>query len=163
MRRFNIYCLVIIASLMSCKQNPDTLSKVDKEIIVTEIRLMFDNYHDAIKKDGLEAEFKYLDNSSDFFWVPPGYKSTLSFDAVKTILLSNSKVINSIEFTWDTLQVFPLTPKIANYSGIVNGMMIDTSNLKSTFKIIESGTLIKRKNGWKLLNGQSRNLSTNTN
>ncbi len=160
MKFYYIYSFLLILTLFNCKHKAEILNQNNKEIIEREIRQMFDNYHNDIKKDGLKAEFKYLDNSSDFFWVPPGYDSALSFDSVKTILLSNSKFIHSIEFSWDTLQVFPLTNTIANYSGIVNGIMIDTSNTKSTFKIIESGTLIKRKDGWKLLNGQSRNLST---
>lgn len=160
MKFYYIYSFLLILTLFNCKHKAEILNQNNKEIIEREIRQMFDNYHNDIKKDGLKAEFKYLDNSSDFFWVPPGYDSALSFDSVKTILLSNSKFIHSIEFSWDTLQVFPLTNTIANYSEIVNGIMIDTSNTKSTFKIIESGTLIKRKDGWKLLNGQSRNLST---
>ena len=163
MKYYNIYSFFLILTLFSCKHQTETLNQKDKEIIELEIHQMFDNYHNDIKKDGLKAEFKYLDNSSDFFWVPPGYDSALSFDSVKTILLSNSKFIHSIEFSWDTLQVFPLTHAIANYSGIVNGIMIDSLNTKSTFKIIESGTLIKRKDGWKLLNGQSRNLTANNN
>lgn len=160
MKFYYIYSFLLILTLFNCKHKAEILNQNNKEIIEREIRQMFNNYHNDIKKDGLKAEFKYLDNSSDFFWVPPGYDSALSFDSVKTILLLNSKFIHSIEFSWDTLQVFPLTNIIANYSGIVNGIMIDTSNTKSTFKIIESGTLIKRKDGWKLLNGQSRNLST---
>jgi len=119
---------------------------------------MFGDYHNDIKSKGLEAEFKYLDDSPDFFWIPPGYESALTYDSVKSILLSNSKIIHSIAFSWDTLQVFPLTSTIANYSGIVNGVMIDSSASKSEFKILESGTLIKRNDGWKLLSGQSRNL-----
>jgi len=160
MKFYYIYSFLLILTLFNCKHKAEILNQNNKEIIEREIRQMFDNYHNDIKKDGLKAEFKYLDNSSDFFWVPPGYDSALSFDSVKNILLSNSKFIHSIEFSWDTLQVFPLTNTIANYSGIVNGTMLDSSNTQSTFKIIESGTLIKRKDGWKLLNGQSRNLST---
>jgi len=157
---YKIYYVILIVTLFSCKQNSDTLNRSDKDKIRLEIRQMFENYHNDIKKDGLDAEFKYLDNSSDFFWVPPGYHTALPFDSVQSILIANSKLNNAIEFSWDTLQIFPLTHDIANYSGIVNGTMTDTTNTQSTFKIIESGTLIKRKDGWKLLSGQSRNLPT---
>ncbi len=51
--------------------------------------------------------------------------------------------------------MFPLSEKIANYSGIVKGSMIDTSGIKASVLIIESGTVIKRLDGWKLLSGQS--------
>jgi hypothetical protein len=151
--------LVMLFTITSCKEEVSTLKQpIDKERISVEILQMFDAYHAAIKENGLEAEFDFLDNSSDFFWVPPGYKSAQSYDQVKNVLIENNKAIKSIQFKFDTIQVYPLSDSIANYSGIVSGKMLDTSSTVSTFKIIESGTLIKRKNGWKLLNGQSRNL-----
>ena len=151
------YYFILLTIAFGCEQKSNTLNK---EKVTSEILNMFDNYHDAIKAGGLEAEFNYLDKSSDFFWVPPGYESALSYDSVQSILISNSKLINTIEFSFDTIQIVPITDSIANYSGIVSGKMTDTTNTVSFFKIIESGTLIKREDGWKLLNGQTRNLQT---
>ena len=153
MKKLVLVSLVLLL-LNSCNQT-DHFNKSDKEKIIKDIVKMFDNYHDDIKKDGLTAEFNYLDHSDDFFWVPPGYKSAISYDSVKTILKINARYQKSIEFSWDTLQIFPLSHKIANYSGIVNGIVVDNSGTKSNITIIESGTVIKRSNGWKILNGQS--------
>ncbi len=153
------YFLVIFITFMNCKEEVNTSKQLlDKEQISTEILQMFDAYHAAIKENGLKAEFDFLDNSSDFFWVPPNYNSQQSYNQVKNVLIENDKAITSIEFKFDTIQVYPLSDSIANYTGIVSGKMVDTASTLSTFKIIESGTLIKRKSGWKLLNGQSRNL-----
>ena len=149
-----IFGIVILMTLTSCSQ-ADKLNESEKELIINDVIEMFGNYHNDIRKDGLTAEFKYLDQSSDFFWVPPGYKSALSYDSVRQILEINAKSFQAIEFNWDTLQVFPLSDKIANYSGIVKGSMIDTSGIKSSVIIIESGIVIKRSDGWKLLSGQS--------
>lgn len=149
-----IFGIVILMTLTSCSQT-DKLNESEKELIINDVIEMFGNYHNDIRQDGLTAEFKYLDQSSDFFWVPPGYKSALSYDSVRQILEINAKSFQAIEFNWDTLQVFPLSDKIANYSGIVKGSMIDTSGTKSSVIIIESGTVIKRSDGWKLLSGQS--------
>ena len=149
-----IFGIVILMTLTSCSQ-ADKLNESEKELIINAVIEMFGNYHNDIRKDGLTAEFKYLDQSSDFFWVPPGYKSALSYDSVRQILEINAKSFQAIEFNWDTLQVFPLSDKIANYSGIVKGSMIDTSGIKSSVIIRESGTVIKRSDGWKLLSGQS--------
>ena len=124
---------------------------------------MLDNYHDDIKKGGLTAEFKYLDDSEDFFWVPPGYESALTYDSVKTILETNASNFRNVEFHWDVLQIFPLTNEIVNYAGIVGGQLTDTSNNSIIVSIIESGTLIKRHDGWKLLSGQSANLPIESN
>ncbi len=154
-----IFGIVILMTLTSCFQT-DKLDESEKELIINDVVEMFGNYHSDIRKDGLTAEFKYLDQSTDFFWVPPGYKSTLSYDSVREILEINAKSFQAIEFNWDTLQVFPLSDKIANYSGIVKGSMIDTSGIKSSVLIIESGTVIKRSDGWKLLSGQSAILNS---
>lgn len=148
-----IFLLIFIACTLSTDSN-----EMDKKAITAEVKQMLDDYHEAIKKDGLTAEFQYLDQSTDFFWVPPGYSIALTYDSVKTILEANAGNFSSVEFHWDTLQIFPLTEKIVNYTGIVKGLMIDTSGNSMTVSIIESGTIIKRKDGWKLLSGQSANL-----
>lgn len=149
---------ILVCLAIGCNEKSKNLSVAEKDKITSEIIMMFDNYHHAIKTKGLVAEFDYLDDSSDFYWVPPGFDSPLTIDSVKTIITQNSKTIRSIQFSFESIQVFPLNKSIANYSGIVKGIMIDTSNTNSSFKIIESGTLIKRHNVWKLLSGQSRNL-----
>ena len=154
-----IFGILILVTLISCFQS-DKLNDSEKELIINDVIEMLDNYHDDIRKDGLTAELKYLDQLTDFFWVPPGYKSTLSYDSVRHILESNAKSFQAIDFNRDTLQVFPLSDNIANYSGIVKGSMIDTSGIKSSVLIIESGTVIKRPDGWKILSGQSALLNT---
>lgn len=156
MKYSRLCSFLIILVVLGC--NKEQSKEFDKAQIITEIETMFQNYHQAIKENGLPAEFDYLDTSEDFFWVPPGYKSAIKYDSIKAILIENNKSIQSVSFEFETLEVFPLSKKIANYSGIVKGKMTDTSQVTSFFKIIESGTLIKHADGWKLLNGQSRNL-----
>ncbi len=157
MRYLPIFLIIVL--LCACQEKHEISNDMNKELIINEIQQMFDNYHKDIRLQGLTGEFKYLDNSEDFFWVPPGYNSALSYDSVKTILEKNAKAFDRIEFQWDTLQIFPISNKAATYSGIVEGTMIDTSGIKSMIRIIESGTLIKRITGWKLLCGQSANLN----
>lgn len=151
--------LLIITLVFACQGKHEISNDLNEELIINEIQQMFDNYHKDIRLQGLTGEFKYLDNSEDFFWVPPGYNSALSYDSVKNILEKNAKVFSRIEFQWDTLRIIPISNEVASYSGIVEGTMIDTSGIKSMMRIIESGTVIKRTTGWKLLCGQSANLS----
>jgi hypothetical protein len=146
--------VIIILSLNSCVKN-EGLNASEKEQIIADVNDMFNNYHSDIRKEGLTAEFKYLDQSPDFFWVPPGYNSALTYDSVYSILEANAKLFSEVIFEWDTLQIFPLTKGIANYSGIVKGSMMDTSGKVAFVLIIESGTVIRRSDGWKLLSGQS--------
>ena len=142
--------ITIILTLISCngiKKSND----LDKESVVEDVYQMLHDYHKDISNEGLTAEFKYLDQSPDFFWVPPGYKNALSYDSVKNILETNAKAFRSVEFHWDTLQLFSLSSEIVTYSGIVGGFLIDTAGVESMISIIESGTIIKREDGWKLL------------
>jgi hypothetical protein len=84
----------------------------------------------------------------------------LSFDSVSTILIQNSRALKSVKFEWESLIVHPINNDIGTYNGVVKGNFTDTSGLSSKMRIIESGTIIKRDDGWKLLSGQSALLNT---
>lgn len=132
----------------------------DKGKATSEIEQMLIDYHSEINKEGLLAEFKFLDSSNQFYWVPPGYESALSYDSVRSILIQNAKTLKFVTFEWQSLKVFPLKHDIGSYTGIVHGKMTDTAGLFSEMQIIASGTVIRREDGWKLLNGQSALLNT---
>lgn len=147
--------LCIVATVLSCVDSKQ-LSEDDKEQVRHHVKQMFDDYHLAVATNGLKGEFSFLDSSNDFFWVPPGYNSALDYDSVRSILEQNHAGYNDVSFSWHQLEVYPLSTEIANYSGIVNSTMTDTTGTKFTMQIIESGTVILRKDGWKILSGQSR-------
>ncbi|MEZ4919480.1 MAG: nuclear transport factor 2 family protein [Saprospiraceae bacterium] len=144
-------CLtLLLGAVISCTAPAFNQSEVEQEV-----RNMLKSYHQAMETNGLEAEFDFLDNSDDFFWVPPGYTSTLTYDSVRTILKQTAPAIDSISLSWETLSIYPLSRDLASYSGIVSGTMRDTSGNINAMHLIESGTCIRRADGWKLLNGQS--------
>ncbi len=148
-------------SLILCNcQSMENKAEVDEESVINSVNAMFDDLYNNIKAEGLTAEFKYLDQSEDFFWVPPGYNSALDYDSVRVIIESDAKAYSLIEYQWDDLKIYPLSEVLANYTGIVNCSMTDTSGIKTDISLIESGVLIKRGDGWKYLSGQTRVLST---
>ena len=140
--------------LTSCQQHGN-LTDTEKEAVTRNVRQMLDNYFADIKTDGLTAEFKYLDQSPEFFWVPPGFSSPLSYDSVRTILTMTARAYESIDFKWDALRIYPLGNELANYTGRVKGTMVDTAGTSTQVGLIETGIIIKRDDGWKLLSGQS--------
>ena len=142
---------------LSCTKEKE-FNEARKEQVKIEVRQMLDNYFKSIRSKGLTAEYEYLDQSSQFFWVPPGFNSPISFDSVKTILDGNAELMKSVDFRWDTLYILPLSENIANYTGIISGKIVSQQDSVSLVKMIETGTVIKDKNRWKILNGQSRNL-----
>lgn len=129
---------------------------MDHEKIREEVRQLMNDYNDAIRKGGLLAEFKYLEQSSDFYWVPPGYNRWLSYEEVADIININAARYKWIDNAWESLSVFPLTNDIASYSGIVRSTMMDTSDQVTRFLLIESGLTRRGPNGWKILSGQTR-------
>ena len=119
---------------------------------------MLHNYFQDIAEEGLLAEFKFLDDSDEFFWVPPGYTSAISYDSVRIILESRAAGYEYIKFDWESLKINPLNTSYAAYTGVVRGMMKDTAGVEADVALIETGVVVKRDAGWKLLCGQSRAL-----
>ena len=149
-----IWTILTLLLLISCKQ-PTELTKKEKEELVITIRQTLDNYYNDIRKSGLLAELNYLDSSEDFFWVPPGYTQSISYDSVVSILKQNAPGFKYIDNSFDTLRIIPLTKELAAYTGKIQTTITDTINNQVTFSLIETGVLIKRADGWKLLNGQT--------
>ncbi len=154
---FNLLIIFFLISGVACEQENNE-AQLDKVRVIAEVNKMFDDYHEAIKREGLTGEFKYLDNSEDFFWVVPGYSYALPYDSVYSILSRNAPGLETVEFHWRTLKVFPLSDQIATFTGIVEGVMVDTSGVAQKISLIESGSVIKRNNQWKLLCGQTTGL-----
>jgi len=146
---------ISILLLVSCNPQAEQTT-FDQEEVKQAVKQTLENYFKDIAKDGLTAEFKYLDNSPDFFWVPPGYSSALSYDSVRAILTQNAPNFKKNIFYWEQLQLYPHSAEITSYTGIVNASVTDTTGVETKSRIIESGTMILRKDGWKILNGQSR-------
>jgi hypothetical protein len=147
------YALFII--LAGCKGEQSRLSTDEALKVDSEVRQLFDHYFEAIRKGGMTAEFDYLDHSSDFFWVPPGYENPISYDSVVAVLTLNAPRFVSVDNTFDTLRIVPLSTSLATYTAKVLSVMKDTAGNVSAVHLIETGVVVKRSDGWKLLNGQT--------
>lgn len=142
-------CIVAMCAF-ACDSSKPNVSKVQKEV-----QQMLESYHRDMSDSGLMAEFKYLDNSDDFFWNPPGYDSTLNYSEVRAEITKNSKIFKQVNYQWKSLRIYPLTATHANFSGIVKGEMTVNSGAGIKVEMLESGTVIKRNDGWKILSGQT--------
>ena|SRR5688572_12549129 len=158
--RLPISKVLTLLIVVSCN-SPETLTENDRIEIAKDVKQTLNNYYNDIRKEGLKAEFRYLDNSKDFFWVPPGYSSPLSYDSVVAILNQNAPLFESIDNSFDTLSIIPLSKDLVTYTGRLNSVMIDTAEKVTTVTLIETGILIKRKDGWKLLSGQTSLVTAN--
>lgn len=138
---------------IGCKRNELTIA--EKENISNEIQVVLNKYTQAIKKDGLMAEFAYLDSSNDFYWIPPGYTSALNYDSVRTIISGIAPGIKSMDNTYHSIQIWPYSATYAGYTAHVKSIGVDTAGITGTTHLLESGTMVKRNTGWKLLSGHT--------
>jgi hypothetical protein len=141
--------------LVSCSQSAENPTDEEKRIIIRDVKQMLHHYCTDIGKTGLEAEFNYLDSSSDFSWVPPGFSSAISFDSVAFILRKNAGLFRSVNNQFDSLKIVPLGKHLASYTANINSTSIDTAGKEYVSSLVETGIVIKRAGGWKLLKGQT--------
>ena len=148
--------LVSFLFIPACMQT-DRSSEAEHAIVVSEVRSMLDAYGADVKKEGLLAEFRYLEHSDDYFWVPPGFTSALTYDSTKSIIEANAKLFRSVEFIWDTLRVIPLSRELATYTGRIRSILVDTGGTMSVHHMLETGLVRRDPRGrWWILSGQSR-------
>ena len=116
---------------------------------------MLKNYYKDINREGLLAEFRYLDSSASFSWHPPGFDGPISYDSIAGIIKNNALTTSSIYLQWDSLIVMPVDASNAKYTGQIKSITTDTSGLIDTFYLSEQGEVVKTKDGWKLRSGKT--------
>lgn len=152
-----IYYLMFFFILLGvcCNYTMEELTKKEKQQIKKEVtQLLYGNF-ERIKAEGYTAELKSLDNSPDFYWIPPRQSMPISYDAVAAIIEKFVQGNRSVVSTWDTLHVQPLSKQIATYTGKYHSVYTDTAGKVLEFDMQEIGTVVKRKEGWKLMSGKT--------
>jgi len=149
-----LFFILFLLAVNAC-QSPPEFTKEDQQNVADSVRQTLMNYNSDINRSGLTAEFLYLDSSNDFFWVPPGYVAPITYDSVTNYIRQSAPLFRHINNTWDSLRVIPLTKELASYTGRLRSVMTDTSGRITSYFLIETGTMIKRTGGWKLLSGQT--------
>lgn len=122
---------------------------------VTQIKATIDNYYTDIRKKGLIAELDYLDSSDQFFWVPPGYLDYILYDSVARVIRKNAGAFQLVDNRYDSLLVIPLSKGYAQFAMRTMSTTVTASGDTSHTRFIESGVMVKRKQGWKFLSGQT--------
>lgn len=149
------YFILLIIFTGACRQNSTSLTDAEKKMITKEVQQTLHDYHTDIRLNGLMAEFNYLDSTSDFFWVPPGSAISISYDSIYKVLSENAPLYKSVNNVWDTLKINPLNQELALYTGRLSSTVTDTAGQVFIMRLVETGVMIKRNAGWKLLSGQT--------
>ena len=149
----NVLFLATFYVAVSCNQNDNKAVNTDDSR--NEVKSTIDNYYNDLRKEGLVAEFKYLDSSNQFFWVPPGYMNYANYNVIAAAIKRNAALLKSIDNRYDSLLIIPLTKEYAQFvmRTISTTIRANGDSIKSAF--IESGVMVRRKDGWKFLSGQT--------
>lgn len=153
------YLLPTLMIAGACGQNGQSLSEGEALMIRDSVTALLNRYHNAIRKDGLVAEFRYLDSSEAFYWKPPGYLETIGYDSVSRMIRRNAQAIASVDNRWEMLNVQPLAPDRASYSGRIRSVTVDTGGKRVETFLVESGLVVRQPDGWKLQSGQTEVLN----
>jgi hypothetical protein len=149
----NLFSLLAFFLLCSCNQGDKTASGDDGAR--TEIKSTIDNYYNDIRKEGLIAELSYLDSSREFYWVAPGYLNYAGYDSVAAAIRRNAASLKSVNNRYDSLLIIPLTDEYAQFVMRTISTAVYATGDTARTAFIESGVMVKRKDGWKFLSGQT--------
>lgn len=140
---------------VSCRQSENGLSEKSAGQVRDEVLTTLRQYHKDIRYEGMLAELKYLDSTDLFSWYAPGYTGPIGYDSVAGILAEMAPLYSSVSHRWDSLTVNPESRTEASYSGTVTSSMTQQTGYTDTIRFREEGTMIKRKDGWKLVTGKT--------
>lgn len=154
MNKWAFFFLSWSVAAIACKDSSD-MSEPERKKVIGDVTDMLYQYNANIKDKGLQSEFEYIDNSPGFFWVPPGATGPQPLDTIISSISHNATRLKLVNNTFDTLVVIPLTIRLAQYSARIHSIVTDTGGHQTTTTLVETGLVVKRKNGWKLLSGQT--------
>ncbi len=150
-----IATVLLLAVSFSCKRGDSIWNDETADIVRKEVTATLQQYHRDIEAKGMLGEIPYLDSSDEFSWYAPGYDGPIGYDSVVSVLTQMAPMYTKIDHTWDTLAVTPASEIQAIYTGVVTTIMMDTLGRTSTLRFKETGTIVRRKDGWKLQSGKT--------
>lgn len=140
----------------SCQSGSESTLHRGPDKVRQEVDSVLHAYFDATRHDGLLAGLPFLDNSEQFFWVPPGYDSAIDYDSVVKVIRSHAPHVAMVNNSWRSLQINVLNDSAAVFTGEILSVTIDTSGRSTANNLLETGVMILRKDGWRMLCGQTR-------
>jgi len=154
---FRFFILVLCGLIASCRSG---LTEKEISQISDSVKITLKNYYDDVEHNGLNAEFKYLDSSNDFYWIPPGFDHPIGYDSIALMIRENATSFVQVKNRFDSLDVKVHNRDTASYVAVISSESTTSSGEEYGGILREKGVMIKRKGGWKLLHGETKSLLT---
>ena len=151
---FFICFLAVAVQSVYCQQQA-TLTQSQRAAIRDSVTQLKYRVWDEVRAKHFEGTLNCFDDSPEFFWVFTPDTTIILHDVFVAMLKGAFQDYRSIDVVWDRIHVEPLTNQYAVYTGKYHVTYIDTSG--KVFKAIgvETGIVVHRPTGWKILNGQT--------
>ena len=152
----NIIVSIVVSFLIftACQQQYQ-LTDSQKTEIIKEVETMATQFFIDYNNKNIDAVVRSLDDSPKFFWVFPPETTHLSRDKLVSSLTLEIESALFLEAAWDEIIVEPLASDFAYCKGVFNVVITDSLKNEKKFIGIESAVVVKRKDGWKFLMGQT--------
>ena len=148
---FTLVGLILLIS--SCYNNTDSLTTVQRSIVMDSVQLMVDSIAKAISHDGPIAWIRYFENSPDFYMASEGQLAFTNNDSLANFLKNTyTKSISKIELSWNHVRIDPFTSKIAAVAAIFHEDITDFAGRKTPSDGYFTGIAHQTSQGWQLQN-----------
>ena len=152
--RVKLFTLVgLILLISSCHNNTDSLTTVQRSIVMDSVQLMVDSIAKAISHDGPIAWIRYFENSPDFYMASEGQLGFTNNDSLANFLKNTyTKNVSKIELSWNHVRIDPFTSKIAAVAAIFHEDITDFAGRKTPSDGYFTGIAHQTSQGWQLQN-----------
>ena len=148
---FTLVGLILLIS--SCYNNTDSLTTVQRSIVMDSVQLMVDSIAKAISHDGPIAWIRYFENSPDFYMASEGQLAFTNNDSLANFLKTTyTKSVSKIELSWNHVRIDPFTSKIAAVAAIFHEDITDFAGRKTPSDGYFTGIAHQTSQGWQLQN-----------
>ena len=158
MRRLFFICSLAVAIQSGFCQQKIEFTDAQRVVIRDSVTQLKYRVWDEIRAKHLEAALNLFDDSPDFFWVFAPDTTMVSYDVFVARLKGAFRDYRSIDVVWDRMHVEPLTNEYAEYTGKYHATYTDASGKIFKATGLETGIVVHRSSGWKILNGQTYEL-----
>ena len=151
-------CCAILLSLLSCKNEPATLT-TDKVILVKQgVDQMMNGIAKDLSTEGPGAWQKYFEEIPEFFMASDGELILPSGDSAKQFIIHTlSKQVRKIELKWESIRIDPITVNFALVGAEWHEQVINFSDSTILYGGYFTAAAEKSVGGWRFRNAHWSN------
>jgi hypothetical protein len=143
----------LLLPICSCIHNTDSLTPVQRSIVMDSVQQMVDSIAKTISREGPVAWLRYFENSPDFYMASDGQLAFTNYDSISNFLKNSySKSVRNIELSWNHVRIEPFTSKKAGVAANFHEDITDFDGRKTASDGYFTGIAHQTSQGWQFQN-----------